>query len=322
MTTSKTTDVDILIVGAGPAGLSAALVLGRQQRRVLLVDDGRPRNASVTEMHMYLSRDGDDPAHLRTLAYGEVAGHPNVTVRSGEVTAITGSAGGFHARVVPSGDRSSAEDVDSRIVLLAGGITDDVSGLPGLAERWGRDVHHCAYCHGFESLARQVGVLARTPADIMLSRYIADRFSSDVTVFTGGLGSDDDTAAMISETRARGVRIHPRTPVGLEGRPGRPSIRVAEEGTDGGQDREFEIVFHRPPERQSNTLAEQLGCALTDDGLIAVTPTMTTSVPGVFAAGDAARNPDSPAPMQFVASAVADGQRASVWIEQDLFLKQ
>lgn len=149
MTTSKTTDVDILIVGAGPAGLSAALVLGRQQRRVLLVDDGRPRNASVTEMHMYLSRDGDDPAHLRTLAYGEVAGHPNVTVRSGEVTAITGSAGGFHARVVPSGDRSSAEDVDSRIVLLAGGITDDVSGLPGLAERWGRDVHHCAYCHGF-----------------------------------------------------------------------------------------------------------------------------------------------------------------------------
>ncbi|RBP64939.1 thioredoxin reductase [Brevibacterium sanguinis] len=304
------TDVDALIVGGGPAGLTAALVLGRQQRRVLLADSGHPRNEHASRMHMYLGRDGTDPARLRRDAHAEIAVHPAVRCVDVEVSRLEGTAGDFTAEL---GDRS----VRARTVLLAGGVRDELTPLPGLAERWGRDVHHCAYCHGFETLGRRIGVLARIPVDVVLARYVRDRFGSHVTLYTAGLDAEDEfTAEALSAARGEGIAVDAREVSGLGGAPGSPRVEFA----DGGAE-ELEAIYHRPAAVQSNDLAAGLGCTMTADGLIEVGPDSATSVEGVYAAGDAARMAAAPAPMQFVASAVADGQRAAVWMEQQLFTR-
>lgn len=301
-------EVDALTVGGGPAGLTAALVLGRQQRRVLLADTGRPRNERAERMHMYLGRDGTDPAELRRAAHSELAVHPNVRRVDAEVTTVQGTAGDFAAEV-------DGQSVRARTVLLAGGVRDELGPLPGLSERWGADVHHCAYCHGYETLGRRIGVLARIPVDIVLSSYVSDRFASGVTLFSAGLDPDDEfSSGALSQARERGITIDSREVIGLGGTPGAPRVDVA-----GGGAEEFDAIFHRPALVQANDLAAALGCTTTEDGLIEVGPTAATSVEGVFAAGDAARMAAAPAPMQFVAAAVADGQRAAVWMEQQLF---
>lgn len=297
---------DVLIVGAGPAGLAAALVLGRQQRRVTLIDAGHPRNAPVKEMHMYLSREGSDPAEFRRLARAEVSAHSNVHVLTGVIVAITGEAGAFEATL--DGGRTIA----ARTVLLAGGVLDRLPDLPGLVERWGTQVSHCAYCHGYESVDKAIAVLAGSVSDIVLARYVSDRFSDDVTVYAGGLADAQDALAA---ARAAGIRVETRQVLGLGG------DRTVTLELDDGTRAEADVVFHRPPVVQSSTLAADLGCELTDQGLTVVEPTMVTSVPGIYAAGDAATLRGAVAPAQFVASAAADGQRAAVWIEQELFAR-
>lgn len=301
---SDLTDQDVLIVGAGPAGLEAALVLGRQQRRVCIVDAGRPRNAAVTEFHMYLGRDGGRPADLRDDARVEVGAHPNVALIHGEVTAIDGSDGAF---IATCGETR----IMARTVLLAGGVHDELADIPGLAERWGRTVSHCAYCDGYESKGAKIAVLAVAPVNALLSRYLADRFTNDVTLFASRIA---DAQQMLDVATAGGVTVDMRDIVAVTGED--QAVLHLSDGTEMALDR----LFHQPEVRLSSTLPTDLGCELTEAGLIAVTPTMATSVPGVFAAGDAAQAKDSPAPIQFVQAAAADGQRAAVWIEQKLFM--
>lgn len=293
--------LDVLIVGAGPAGLAAALTLGRQQRRVVLADHGHPRNARVSEMHMYLSRDGEDPAELRRLARAEVARHPSVTLVDGEAGTITGSAGSFHAHI---GDARFT----ARTVLLAHGVRDDLDGIPGLAGLWGRQASHCAYCHGYESREHSIAVIASNANDALLARYLLDRFSDRVRLFTTREAEEAVKAAAV------GIDVDARHVIGMS-----PSGSTATLLLDDGTRVSADVVFHRPPYELSSPLAVHLGCELTGEGLITVAPTMATSVPGVYAAGDAAKPRDLPAPTQFVTSAAADGQRAAIWIEHELF---
>ncbi|MCH7231994.1 NAD(P)/FAD-dependent oxidoreductase [Glycomyces sp. L485] len=309
--TSNGDDVEVLVIGAGPAGLSAALVLGRQQRRVLVVDDGRPRNAPAEHMHMYLTRDGESPGRFRELGRGEIAGHPQVAIESARVSALEAADNGFVATVGPAED-GPARQVRARRVLLASGVRDRLDGLPGLAERWGSDVAHCAYCHGYESRGRRIVVVSAQPVDTMLARYLADRFSKEVTVCTNGHGPDPEVAEAAA---AAGVRIVAEPVAALSGPAGAPAVELAD-----GTVLDAEMVFHRPDFEQSNGLAAALECETDVSGLLVVGPTMETSHAGVFAAGDAAVQRGAPAPTAFVAGAVADGQRAAVWIEQQLFL--
>lgn len=299
-------DVEVLIVGAGPAGLTAATVLGRQLRRVLVVDAGAPRNRGAGESHMLLTRDGADPAEILRIGRAEATAYPGVELRRGVVESITGAAGAFTAIV-------SGRPVTAALVLLAGGQADQVTGPPGLADRWGHGVYHCAYCHGHESAGLPLGVVAARPQDAVLARYLADRFSDDVVLFTGGSMALDEPARALLD--AGGVRVAAEPVTRISGAEPELVVELA-----GAEPVPRARLFHRPEATQAGPLAAQLGCEI-DPGwaTVLVDPRQESSVPGVFAAGDCAQLRGLPAPAGFIAAGAGDAQRAAVWLESALF---
>ncbi|MDF2708412.1 NAD(P)/FAD-dependent oxidoreductase [Nonomuraea muscovyensis] len=296
---------EVIVVGGGPAGLSAALVLGRQRRSVLVVDAGRPRNAPAAEMHMYLGRDGGAPSRLLADGRAELAAYPTVEVRPGRVVAAEGEPGGF-ALTLEDGSREQAARL-----LLACGVVDEPAAIPGLAERWGKSVVHCPFCHGYETNGKVLAVIGNGP-EAMLAAYVADRYSPDVVLCTNGPAEIPEpvTAAL----KARGVTVNETPLTALEGELGALTLRFSD-----GTALAREAVYHRAPTRPNTELAAQLGCALLPDGCVEVDEYGRASVAGVYAAGDAAHLKAVPEPVTLVGPSAADGVRAAVWLEQDLF---
>ena len=188
---------DVIVIGGGAAGLSGALALARSRRRVLVVDDGTPRNAPAAAVHNYLAHDGTPPAELLARGRAEVEGY-GAEVRDGRVTAVERTGTGFTATLA-DGARAHA-----RRLLVTTGLVDELPAVEGLARRWGRDVLHCPYCHGWEVRDQRIGVLATGPLTVhqaQLFRQLSDR----VTVFrhTAGDFTDEERAGLA----ARGVEI-------------------------------------------------------------------------------------------------------------------
>ncbi|MGF1648081.1 MAG: NAD(P)/FAD-dependent oxidoreductase [Kineosporiaceae bacterium] len=296
---------DAVVVGGGAAGLSAALVLGRQKRSVLVLDGGRPRNAPAAEMHMYLGRDGRPPAALLADGRAELAAYPSVELRRAEAVAASGVTGGFRLTLADGGE------VDSHRLLLATGQTDVPWDVPGLAERWGSSVFHCPFCHGYETDGKTVAVVGNGP-DTMLAAYVRDRYSPDVVVCTNGPA---DIPGPVSDALAAlGVAVVETPVAGVDGELDALTVRFTDATT-----LPRDAIFHRAPTRPNTALAAQLGCVVLPDGCVRVDEYSRTSVPGVFAAGDAAHLEAVPEPATLVAPAAAAGVCAAVWLEQDLF---
>src|SRR5829696_7548488 len=188
-----TNPYDVVIVGGGAAGLSAALVLGRALRRVAVIDAGSPRNAPATHMHGYLSRDGMPPAELLAAGRGEVSGY-GVQIIDDVVVRIDP---GFTVH------RGNGDVLAARRIVVATGIGDELPDIPGVRERWGRDLLHCPYCHGYEVRDQPLGVLGGAPEAVQHALLVR-QWSPDVTLFP-------HTDALSSEQReqltARGIRI-------------------------------------------------------------------------------------------------------------------
>jgi len=189
----------VIVVGGGAAGLSAALVLGRSRRSVLVVDAGQPRNAPAEHLHNYLGREGAGPRELLETGREEVRRY-GVEVRPGRVWSAARSGDGFSVRLE---DGSSAL---SRRLVLATGVVDALPEVPGLAERFGRDVLHCPYCHGWEVADLPLGVVASGP-DCVERALLFRQWSDDVLIFLDGrpapAGEDAEKLA------ARGIRVVP-----------------------------------------------------------------------------------------------------------------
>jgi len=147
---------DVVIIGGGAAGLSAALALGRSRRSVLVIDAGRPRNAAAAGVHVFLTRDGTPPHDLLELGRAEVRGY-GVDIRSGSAIAVSGSIGRFTIQL------EDATTLTGRRVLVATGVADELPQIPGLRERFGRDVLHCPYCHGWEVRDQNIGIVGTSP---------------------------------------------------------------------------------------------------------------------------------------------------------------
>ena len=289
---------DVAIVGGGAAGLSAASVLGRQQRHVLLLDSGDPRNAASPAIHMVLTRDGISPDEFFRLGRAELDEFPGVQRRSAVVEHIGGQRGAFEVTF-------AGRTVRAKYVLLATGQHDQLGSLPGLSERWGRGVYHCSYCHGFESLDAKIAVLAVRPMDAMIARYLRDRFSQDVVLCAQGLAVDPVPGVSLIDVPV--TRI-----TGAE-----PALQLQ---LATGDTLECNRVFYRPDATQSNRLAADLGCEINADwAAVTVDAQHQTSVPGVYAVGDCAMNRAAPVPLGFVAAGMGEGQRAAMWIDQALF---
>ncbi|MFF7245814.1 NAD(P)/FAD-dependent oxidoreductase [Embleya sp. NPDC008237] len=296
---------DVVVVGAGPAGLNAALVCGRQRRRVLLIDSGRPRNAPSPETHMLLSRDGFSPAALRAAARADLAAYATVETRAGEVTDARALDCGFELVL------ADGRVEHTRKLILATGQVDVLVDIPGLAERFGRGVFHCPFCHGYETRDMPLAVVGSDPASVMLARYVADRFTDDVVLATHGQAPTDEQCALLAKAGV-GLRVEQLT--SITGEPGSLTLEFAT-----GSPLARGAVFHRTRIHQHSALAARLGCAHLPDGCVRVDEFQRTSVPGVFAAGDMARLEALPDPLTFVVTGAADGARAAVWADQEMF---
>ncbi|WP_156725158.1 NAD(P)/FAD-dependent oxidoreductase [Streptomyces apocyni] len=297
---------EVVVVGGGTAGLSAALVLGRARRSVLVVDAGEPRNAPAAHMYGVLSRDGMPPGAFLAEGRREVRAYGGEVVQ-GRVTAVrpdgeTGSQGEFEVTL------DDGRSVHARRIVVATGLVDELPGLPGFAERWGRDVLHCPYCHGWEVRDEALGVLA-SPVMGAHQALMVSQWSKDVTLFLHTVRELPDqewrrlAAAGVSvvEGEVGGLVVEDDQLTGVRMADGRVFPRTA--------------MFAAPRLVPRDTLLTALGAETQDTPLgpyPAVDPTGLTSVPGVWAVGNAA------GPMEQVVNAASAGYRAGAAINGEL----
>ena len=288
---------DVAVIGGGAAGLSAALVLTRARRRVVVIDAGEPRNAPASHMQGYLSRDGMPPAELLAAGREEVAGYGGhlvddrvETIRLSQAGFIVATAGGDVFR--------------ARRVLVTTGLRDEVPDVPGVRERWGRDLLHCPYCHGYEVRDRPIGVLGGTP-DAVEHALLLRQWSDDVVYLAHTTAPTDSERTRL---RARDVGV-------VDGPVAR--LVVADDRLQGveladGRVVTRDAVFVRPRLVPHDDLLTGLGCATHDSGWVVADPTGRTSVPGVWVAGNAAD------PRAQVITAAGQGSAAAIALNADL----
>jgi thioredoxin reductase len=296
---------DAIIVGGGPAGLAAALTLGRSHRRVLLLDAGQGRNAPAAAVHNLLANDGTPPAQLRRIGREQLGRYPGVQLREGTVDGAHAlGEDGFRLRL------RGGEDVEARRLLLATGLADELPAIDGLAALWGRSAFHCPYCHGFEVTGRRLAVLGAAPERVRLALHLT-RFTDDLVLCSNGEPLDGDLAELLA---GNGVPVRGEPVTRLEGDGGRLERVVLERGAPLERDAVFiPTVLH-----QRSDLAGRLGCALLPDGCVEVDEFARTSVPRVYAAGDMAHRATLPMPIAAVSAASASGALAGAMLDQDL----
>ena len=286
---------DVVVIGGGAAGLSAALVLGRARRRVAVVDAGAPRNAPAAHMQGFLSRDGMAPLDLLAAGRAEVAGY-GVELIDRRVDAVDA---GFAVRLA---DRRV---LGARRLLIATGVHDELPAIAGVRERWGRDLLHCPYCHGWEVRDEPIGVLGTLPGSVQHALLVA-QWSGDVVFFAH---TYDLSTAERAQLDARRIRV-------VEGKVTRLIVegdRLAGVELTDGEVIARTAVFIRPGNvPHADGLLAGLGCEVDGAGFVAVDGSGRTSAPGVWAAGNVVD------PRAQVITAAGAGSAAAIAINADL----
>ncbi|XYH92866.1 NAD(P)/FAD-dependent oxidoreductase [Sorangium sp. So ce1128] len=266
---------DVVIVGGGPAGLSAALPLGRGRKKVLLCDGGVPRNAAADQIHNFVTRDGTPPREFRRIAREQLGAYPSVSLRDAAVVDV--ARAGELLRVLTD---DGAEHLTRR-VLLTVGVVDEVPDIPGARGLWGHSIAQCPYCHGWEVRGLPWGVLAwPSPASEKLAEWalLLTGWTDDLIVFSEGVKLPPDVMARLSQAR---VRVEPRRIRRLLGETQLEAVEL-EDG-----DRVARRMLFMHPRQRPVPLVERLGLALDEQGFVRVDDQKQSSMPGVHVAGDA-----------------------------------
>ena len=292
---------DVIIAGGGAAGLSAALVLGRCRRSVLVCDEGHPRNAASHAAHCLLGNEGIVPAELLAKGRHELRVYRHVTLRDDEIMSIRREKAEFTV-TCKSGFTTAA-----RKVLLTTGLKDDVPDIDGIEKFYGRSVHHCPYCDGYENSDRRIAVYGKGDKGAGLA-LMMKQWSSDVALCTDG--EPDTSSEMRSRLEEHRIRIFSQKIVKLEGdETGQlHCIRFKD-----GEAIDRAAMFFTTNCVQRSDLWQTLGCKRDQKGGIISDPiTEESSVPGVYVAGDASRD------VLLLAVAIAEGAKAAVAINRAL----
>jgi len=295
---------DVIIIGGGPAGMSAALILGRCRRKVLIVDSGKPRNRRSHAMHGYLTRDGMNPNELKAMARQELKTYDTVVSIDGNAIDAFKTDDGRFIVVLEDGQRYL-----SRKILLATGVVDDVPDIPGLDELYGTSVHHCPICDGYEWRDQAIAVYGKNCNGFGLVQEMT-AWSRDLILLTDGPCDFDDSQLEYLE----GMRIRViQDPVDrLEGTDGKLSAVMMK----GGQRIQRDALFFSTGQAlHSREVALKIGCHETEQGCIAVGKNEMTCIDGVYCCGDASHN------AQLVIVAAAEGAVAAVAINKALTLE-
>ncbi len=294
-------EFDVVIVGGGPAGLSAALVLGRCLRKVLVCDAGNPRNKPAKIFNGYLSRDGSSPAEFLEISRAQLERYrDSVQLRNGVVKKVTRSNGLFTSTL------ETGESFTSRILLIATGVIDELPKIDNLPSFYGKTVHSCPYCDGWEVRGQKLVVAggSQESADLAIELLL---WSKDVTLCTNGpLDCDRKTRKTLERLQ---IPVIEKVIKALEGKDEKLSgVRF-----DDGTILPCQALFFSPGQYQRSKLAEKLGCDFCkNDNCIQCQEGARTNVPGVYAAGNCSRG------IQLVIAAVAEGMEAAFTINNDL----
>ena len=291
---------DVLIVGAGPAGLSAALILGRCRRSVLICDTGRPRNRASQAMHGYLTRDGMRPLDFLALARKELEQYGTVELRRVEVLSAECRADSrFHATL------ATHEEVCARKLLIATGVVDKLPEVDGFRELFGQSVFHCPYCDGWEVRDTPIAVYGRGPRGLGLSLELTT-WSRDLVLCTDGPSEIDDEG--LERLSRNGIAVREQRVRRLEGNDGILEKVVFADDTELPR----RALFFTTGQFQRSDLSIQLGCEFNDKGTVRTGKYETTHLRGLYVAGDASRA------VQWVVVAASEGAEAAFAINTDL----
>ena len=290
---------DCIVVGAGPAGLSGAMMLGRCRRTVLVCDVGEPRNAAAAGLHNYLTRDGIRPLEFLRLAHEEVRRYLTVEFRRAKVVDAERTPSGFTV-VCADGTRHH-----SRKLLLATGVVDELPEIEGLEQLYGTSVHHCPYCDAWEWRDQPLAVYGRGEEGPALALGLTV-WSPDVVLCTDGAGDLPEDA--LEQLSRAGIETREERIVRLEGREGKLERIVFDEGPPLSRRALFLCSGHH----QRSDLAEKLGCRFTSKGAVNTGACEATNVPGLYVAGDSSKE------AQFVVVAAAEGAEAGMAINKVL----
>lgn len=291
---------DVVIVGGSAAGLSAALVLGRFRRHVLICDHQKPRNAPADAAHNFFTRDGTPPAELLQIGWEQLRPYATVQHHLAEVVSLKPIADGFEVQT------ADGTVFQSRRVLLATGVRDELPAIPGLAEYWGKGgVHHCPYCHGWEVRDQKIVIIGNGEVVYHLAALLS-ALSTDISACL--YGEPQPTPDQLHKLQQMGVTLYDAEMVAIEGDAGQvQGVRLGD-----GRLLPCQAIFAATKPEQHSTLARDIGCQFTEQGYVQVDILGRTSVLNVYAAGDMVT------PFHQLIAAAASGAAAGSGINTDI----
>ena len=298
---------DVIIIGGSFAGLAAAIYLARARRDVLVIDGGEPRNRFSAHSRGVFALDGQPGSELLATAKSQLLMYPTAKFVSKKASRVSRKEDFFEVET-----ESGKEHFQSRRLILATGVVDQLPSIPGLRERWGKSIFHCPYCDGYEIGGGSIGVIATLPLSAHFAKLITDW--GDVTLFTNGsITLDRDSRDSLTR---RGVRIEDRTVVRVDG-PSADGLDTVD--LSDGRKIGVKAIFIASLFRMGAPFARNLGCVHTNTPrgeLVQTDESKMTSVPGVYAAGDMAR------PTHSITFATSDGVTAGVSAHQSLVMEE
>ena len=290
---------DVIIIGGSYAGLSAAMTLGRSLRNVLVIDNGKPCNEQTPHSQNFLTQDGKTPKEISALAKTQVEKYDTIKFYDGKAVSAEKTDFGFEIT------SENGEKLDSKKLIVATGIRDEVPDIKGFKESWGISLIHCPYCHGYEYRGKKTGVIANGDRGFHIISLV-NNLTKDLTIFTRGKTNFNDQ--QLEKLEKNNIHIIETEIEELKHQNGMVKSIILSDG----KVLNFEVVYGPSPFTQHSDIAESLGCEMTEMGHIKIDQFQKTNVVGLFACGD------NSSAMRSVANAVYTGNAAGAMVNAEL----